>query len=168
VEQPRVLEHHAEQLSEPAACHPAGIDPVERDPPAVELVEPQQQVHERGLAGAGRADDRDRLPGRDVQIQVLDQRDVRQVPERDVGERDVTLGGPEEDRVGDVGLFLGLVEELEDALGARHRGLQDVHDRGRLRDRHRELTGVLDERLDVAERSRPFATMSPPTTQIAT
>ena len=47
------------------------VDAVEGDPAAVELVEPHHQVDQRGLAGAGRADDRDRL------ARVRDQREVR-------------------------------------------------------------------------------------------
>ena len=57
------------------------VDAVERDPAAVELVEPHEQVDQRGLAGAGRADDRDGLAGLDRQRQVLDQRLVGLVAE---------------------------------------------------------------------------------------
>src|SRR4051794_3777979 len=48
---------------------------------AVHVVEPHQQVDERRLAGAGLADDRDRLTGLHLERQVLDQRDVLLVPE---------------------------------------------------------------------------------------
>jgi hypothetical protein len=46
---------------------------VDRDPPAVDLVEAHQQVDEGRLAGAGRTDDRDRLAGLDVEVEVVDQ-----------------------------------------------------------------------------------------------
>ena len=64
VEQPRVLEDHPELAAQVVAGQLAGVDAVDRDPPAVDLVEAHQQVDERRLAGAGRADDRDRLAGR--------------------------------------------------------------------------------------------------------
>ena len=47
-------------------------------------------------------------------------------------------------------LFL-LAEKLEDALGRRQPGLQQVQLAGELCDRHRELARVLDEGLHVAE-----------------
>ena len=67
VEQPRVLEDHPERPAEVVAGQVAGVDAVDRDPPAVELVEAHQQVDERRLAGAGRPDDRDGLAGLDVE-----------------------------------------------------------------------------------------------------
>ena len=48
----------------------AGVDAVDRDPPAVELVEPHQQVDERRLAGPGRTDDGDGHAGLDVEVEV--------------------------------------------------------------------------------------------------
>nr|WP_287380698.1 hypothetical protein [Candidatus Microthrix sp.] len=42
----------------------------------VQLVEPHDEVHERGLAGAGGADDRDGLAGLGDERQILDQRPV--------------------------------------------------------------------------------------------
>ena len=90
----------------------------------VDLVEAHQQVHERGLAGARRADDRDGLAGLHLEVQVLDERLVGLVAEAtrprgamwpvDVGERT---------GVGGVRLLLGLVEQLEDALGGGDRRL---------------------------------------------
>ena len=56
------------------------------------------------------------------------------------------------DRVGDL---LGLVEQLEHALGRRNGRLEHVHDARGLDDRERELARVLDERDDVAEADRP-------------
>ena len=56
--------------------------------PAVDLVEAHEQVDERRLAGAGRADDRDRLARLGVEVEVLDERRVGLVAERDVLEGD--------------------------------------------------------------------------------
>ena len=48
----------------PQLCpaHRRDVDPVERDPPRAQLVEPHHQVDQRRLAGPGRPDDRDGLP----------------------------------------------------------------------------------------------------------
>ena len=81
VEQPRVLEDHPERPAQVVAGHLPRVDAVDRDPPAVELVEAHQQVHERGLARPGRADDRDHLAGFGDQVEVVDERLVGLVPE---------------------------------------------------------------------------------------
>ena len=124
---------------------------VEQDAPAVELVEPHDEVHERRLARAGRPDDRDRLTGFDPERQVADQRPLGRVGERHVLEHDRAVAVDRGGRVGGVVLLLVGVEQLEDALG---RGGARLHDRGHaaeLRERLRELLRVLDERLHVAE-----------------
>ena len=54
-EQPRVLQHHADLRAQLGARHRRDVEAVERDHAAVELVEPHDQVDERGLARAGRA-----------------------------------------------------------------------------------------------------------------
>ena len=59
------------------------------------------------------------------------------------------------DRVGGFGHFLGLGQELEDALGGGGRLLEDVGDVGDLRDRLGEGAHVLDEGLDIADGDRP-------------
>ena len=88
-EQPRVLQHHAEQAAQVAARHVLRVHAVHDDAPAVDLVEAQQQVDQRGLAGAGGPDDGHGLAGLHVQGEVLDERRVGQVAERDVLELDV-------------------------------------------------------------------------------
>ena len=49
----------------------AQIDAVDQDVPGGRVPKAQQQVGERRLAGAGRADDRDRRAGRDVELTPL-------------------------------------------------------------------------------------------------
>ena len=79
--------------------------PSMRDPPAVELVEAHQQVDERRLAGAGRADDRDVAPGCDVEARSSISGSIGLVAEGHVLERDRAHGlaerRPAGDRVGD-------------------------------------------------------------------
>jgi len=138
-EQPGVLQHHAEQVAQVVARHVVRVDAVDSNATVVDLVEAQEQVHERRLARAGGADDRHGLAGLDVQREVLDERSVRDVAERHVFERDVAARVLQHDRRDRVGLLLRLVEQLEDALGRGGGALQDVHDAGHLRDRHGEL-----------------------------
>ena len=87
-EEPRVLQHHADLRAQLRARDRRDAAPVERDLAPVQLVEPHDQVDERGLARAGRADDRDRLAGLGDERERLDQRAVRVVRERDVAELD--------------------------------------------------------------------------------
>ena len=88
LEEPRVLEHHPDAGAELVAAHLRDVATVEADRTAVELVEPHDQVHEGGLARAGRADDRDRGAGLGDKVQVADEGLVRVVGEPDVVELD--------------------------------------------------------------------------------
>ena len=92
-EEPGVLQHHADLRPQVLAAHRGDVDAVERDPAAVQLVEPHDQVDQGGLAGPGRPDDRDGLPRLGDQRQVLDQRLVGLVAERDVLELDPAVPG---------------------------------------------------------------------------
>ena len=123
-------------LAQVVAGQVPGVDAVDRDPPAVDLVEAHQQVDEGRLAGAGRPDDGDRLAGVGDEVEVLDERLVGLVAERDVLERRprraAAVRHVRRDRVGDL---LGLVEELEHALGRGDGRLEDVGDARDLDDR---------------------------------
>ena len=57
--------------------HRGDVDAVEGDPAAVDVVEAHHEVDQRRLAGAGGADDRDRLAGLGDEREVLDQRACR-------------------------------------------------------------------------------------------
>ena len=73
----------------------ADVDAVDRDPAALHVVEPQQQVDQRRLARAGGADDADALAGADLEADTSLQHAVwlavvrRVVREPDVVEHDV-------------------------------------------------------------------------------
>ena len=154
-EQPGVLQHHAEGAPHLVAGEVAVVDAVEEDVPGVDLVEADEQVHDRGLACARGADDRDRLAGRRLEGEVLDQGLVGLVAERDVVEPHTPggLGPPGRNGGGRrmVGRLLRCVQELEDPLGRGEARLEQVHLARDLGDRHGELARVLDERLHVAE-----------------
>ncbi len=122
--------------------------------PRIQLVEAQDEVDQRRLARTGRADDGDGVARLGDQRQVLDQRLVRLVAERHVLELDPPAALGRQLRIGRVGSLLRGVEQVEDPLGRRHAGLQQVRHRGDLGQRLGELARVLDERLHVAERQR--------------
>ncbi len=129
----------------------ADVDAVERDAAAVELVEPHDEVDEGRLAGAGGSDDGHGLTGAHRQVEVLDERLVGRVGEGHALERHGTVRVLDAGRLDGVGLLLVGVEDLEHALGRGDARLEHVGHRGDLRQRLRELPGVLDERLDVTE-----------------
>src|SRR5271167_4591685 len=63
VEQHRVLRHHADRGAERTLGDGADVLPVDQDAPGARLVEPEQEPRDRGLAGARRPDDGDRMAG---------------------------------------------------------------------------------------------------------
>ncbi len=108
-EQPRVLKNHPHPAPQVVPRHRRDVDTVERDATGVDLVEPHHQVDERGLARARRAHDRDRLAGLGDQREVLDQRRLLDVPERDVLELEAALRSHRTLRRGRVrGLLVGI------------------------------------------------------------
>ena len=88
VEQQRLLRDHAEPLAQVAEPHVADVDAVERDPALDRVVEPRQELHERGLAAAVGADDGHRFAGAHLEPDVVQHLLVRMVIEIDVLERD--------------------------------------------------------------------------------
>ena len=88
------------------------------------------------------------------EVQVVNERRVRVVPERHVRERDPAPTG-RAGRADRVGRLLGGVEELEHALGRGEADWNTLLIEASSVIGMRKLAGVLDERLDVAERHRP-------------
>src|SRR5699024_160591 len=94
LEQPGVLQHHAGARAQLVAGEVADVDAVDGDAAAVQLVEAHHQVHQGGLAGAGGADDRHRVPGVGDERQVADQLPVGCVGEAHVLELHAALPDP--------------------------------------------------------------------------
>ena len=154
LEQPCILQHHAEAAPDFLAGRVAGIDAIDEDPTGLHLVEPHEQIHEGGLACSGGADDRDRLPGLDIKAQILDKRHILEVAEANVLEANPAGRIDDSGRRLAVRRLLRNIENLEDPFDGRRARLQQVGHPGDLHDRHRELPRVLDERLHVAKRHR--------------
>ena len=155
LEQPGVLQHHADPRPQVVPRHVGDVDAVQGDPAGVQLVEPHDEVHQRRLARPGRTDDGDGLARLDAQVEALDERLVGRVGERHVLEGHASLGRPDLGRRGGLRVLLGRVEHVEHPLGRGHPGLEQVGHRGHLRQRLGELARVLDERLDITEAHRP-------------
>src|SRR5205814_750402 len=96
--------------------HRGDVATVERDATAVQLVEPHDEVDQRRLACAGRADDGDGSAGFGDERQVFDERLVGAVRERHLFEFDPTAGRLSVHRRLGVGALLVGVEELEHPL----------------------------------------------------
>ena len=133
------------------------VHPVHRDPAAVRIVEPEQQVDDRGLPRPGVPDQRDRLPGRGGEGDVPQHPGpVRRVPEPDPLEADLAPHRPRQRRrARRLGHRHRLVQQGEDPLGRGHRALQQVELLREVLQRLEEAAGVLDERRQHAHREGP-------------
>src|SRR5207247_11097224 len=97
----------------------ARLDAVEQDLASVDVVEAHEQVHDRRLAGPGRADDRHGLAGTHVEREVLNEWLVGPVAERDALELHVTGYLRQLARAPPVRRLLRRREELEHAPARR-------------------------------------------------
>ena len=70
-EEERLLRHEPDRAAQLGERQPPDVDAVEQHRAAVGVVGPDQQVHQRGLARAGGADDRERPPRVDPERDVL-------------------------------------------------------------------------------------------------
>jgi hypothetical protein len=113
VEQVRLLGHDADHLAERGKLDPPDVDAVDLDGAGVHVVQPRNQVRGRGLARAGRTDQRDQLTRLRLEVDVL-----------------------ERERLDDLERWRATVEWLE---GARFDGFH----RGDRRDLREFLSGVI-------------------------
>ena len=150
-----VLRDDGELAPERVRVVASHVAPEDAHAAALRLVEPEQETCHRRLARPGRADEGDPLAAPRHQAHVAQDGDARLVLEVDVVERHRLVGA-----AGGRALLFGqrgghhvrLVEQLEDALGPRHRALEE---RIALREQaHRleELAEVLRERRRAARR----------------
>ena len=88
VEQHVVLQHDADLPTQPGRIDLRKVDPVDEHPAALGHVEALDELGERALARAGRADDADDLAGGHVQTDVVQNfRPVDAIAEGDMLER---------------------------------------------------------------------------------
>ena len=146
-EDERVLQHHAHLPAQRFKRHVAHVVAINGHRTFRHVVEPGQQAHDGGLAGAGRADQGDGLARGDVEVdQVQDVTAVVLVPEHDVVEIDLALNGGQ---LGGTRLVrdLGLdVQRLEDAFEVGGAGDQLVVEVADVDHRVPEVVRVAHER----------------------
>ena len=66
---------------------PAGIHPIQKDLPLLNLIKPHQQIDQRRFTAAGRPDNSDFLSCSDFQAEIVDQRRIRTIAESDMLQR---------------------------------------------------------------------------------
>ncbi len=124
------------------AAKRAHVDAVDQHATFADVVEPAQQVHERGLAAAALADDAHRLAGLDLEVDVAEHRLVPLVAEGHVLELDPSLDLRHVDWRRGVGGFDRRVEEFEHALAAGEEVGQpggELRQRGQRRVEHGQI-----------------------------
>ncbi len=125
---------------------------VDGDAAGVAIVEAQEDIEDRALAGAGGTDQRDLLPGGNVDGDILEGRRVGMIGEADIVEADRRSGDGERLRVGRVHDLRVLVDDGEDAVGRSNALGKDCpeltqHAHGLLREQHGR-----DERHELVDR----------------
>ena len=156
LKEPRVLQDHTKELVHILAAQVGRRHAVDRDAAAVDLEKSHQEVHHRGLARAGGADDGDLLARMDLSGEILDDDLVGRigVAEAHVVERYRAAHGVE--LLGLVALVAELFtfEEVENAVRGGGGRLQIRHALCDLRQRRGEEAHIQDERDDDAEFDR--------------
>ena len=153
LEQPGILQHHAEALAQVAAVKVPDVVAVQQDFAGIHIIEPHEQLDHCGLARAGGADDGDLLAGLDIAAEIVDDGLFRRVAELYMVKRDLTVDAGGIGAAGGVGqlVLLGLVQKFKDALGGGGHALQHVGHLRQLLDGLGEVLDVLDECLNIAD-----------------
>ena len=149
--EPGVLQHHAVGRAQAAARQLADILAAHADAAAVHIVEAHEQIDDRRLAAAGRADDGNTLAGLRGKIKMLDQVLLRDIGERDVLQRDAAVGVRERLRIGGLRGLRRFLDKLEDAVGAGQRILQLRYHAGNFVEGLRILVGIAEEACQLAD-----------------
>ena len=136
-----VLQHDADPAAELRERNTADVPAIQQDFTAVDIVEAHQQVDDRRLAAARRADERDLPAGLDCEREVVDDTLLRHIGEVYVAELDAAVKAlrPVCGVRPDHGLLFIFVEDCEDTLRAGDRRFDLTVELRDLVDRPREL-----------------------------
>ena len=153
LEQPCVLQHHAEALTQGAAVKVPHIVAIQGDGTGIHIIEAHEQLDHGSFARAGRADDSHLLAGLDLTAEIVDDGLVRGVAEADMAECHLSVDAGRVRAAGRVCLLVlfRLVQKLEHSLSGSGHALQHVGHLRKLLDRLGEVLDVLDEGLNVAD-----------------
>ena len=153
LEQPCVLQHHAEALAQSAAVKVTHIVAIQGDGTGIHIIEAHEQLDHGGLACAGGADDGHLLAGLDLTAEIVDDGLVRGVAEADMAECHLTVDAAGVGPAGRVCLLIlfRLVQKFEHPLSGSGHTLQHVGHLRKLLDGLGEVLDVLDEGLNVTD-----------------
>ena len=92
VEEHRLLVHNAQILAQPLDVQRANVTTIDEQSALSRIVEALEELNARRLAASRRADQSDRLTGRDCQAQIVERSYLgsRRIAERDTAKLDVT------------------------------------------------------------------------------
>jgi hypothetical protein len=150
-EQVVLLGDHDDRLAQLVIGKLPDVDAVEPYRALGRVVEPGHQLGDRGLAGARRAHDGDRLAGRDAQVEAGQHRAAGAVGEGDVGEVDRPARLGQRLGLGRLRYRGRLVEHAGQFLERGRRGLERVVELGQVLHRVEELAQVQQERGEDAD-----------------
>ena len=103
VEQHRVLRHDANGLAHAGLGDLLDVLPVKQNPPPLHVIKAKQQAGQRGLARAGRADDRHRFARRHLKAHIVQDGAGRVVGEVDMLKTHLAVADVQRFRTGHIG-----------------------------------------------------------------
>ena len=156
VEQPGILEHHAEHLAQFTAVEIFYIVSVDLDGAAVDIVETHQQLDHGRLPRSGRTHDRNLLPFLHLGGEIIDDDLIRIVTEVYMVELHISLKPFHRNRIRHCLVFLCLIEKLEHSLRCSRCGLKHICHLRHLLDRLGKVSHILDKGLDITDLDRFF------------
>ena len=156
-EQHRLLEHDGELAAQVGEAVVTQVHAVEQNGAGGWVVEAREEAHDRRLAGPRRPGDRHARAGRDLERDTAQHGMVRVVREADVAERHRAGRAAQRPGVGAFGHVGALVEQRENALGAREVRLKPRRLPADRLQRIVELSEVAQHHQELAEREHPRA-----------
>ena len=151
-EEKRLLEHERDGAADVGDLQLAHVVPVQQHRPSVRVVQTRQQSRDGALPRAGRADERERLSGSEVQVEPVEHRPLSLMSELHAGKPNVSAQRPLELRrmTRFAQLRLG-VQHLADPRARPDRLLQRRHtlsEDPQRPDEHRDVRVERDERAE--------------------
>ena len=148
-EQEDLLLHDADRAAQALLRHAAHVQPVDGDAAGRDVVKAWDELAERALAAAGRTDDGDGLPGRDLQRHIVQHGQIAFVAEAHVVHADLAARTAEVDGVRRVAKLRLRAHDLQKALKARRAVGVQLGEVGELADGRDEGGNIERERQQV-------------------
>ena len=113
--QPRILQYHAVVFAEALSGDLPNILAVYRYDAPINVVKSHEKIDYGGFSASRRTDERDPLPRLNGEIEILDERTVGRVGERNSIRFEISLGIAENLRIGCIGRFRRRIDQLKEA-----------------------------------------------------